>query len=102
MIERNEPALEGYDHIARLHVYAKCIELDVTWAEVEAMLVNSEVIEEHFFDDLMVKQVRLLGGWIVPLHTVHVVHHDRRLVVCRTVYVPTLERWKPGFRERRS
>ncbi len=29
---------DDYDHIARVHVYDKCVEIDITWSEVEAML----------------------------------------------------------------
>jgi len=93
---------DGYDEIARLHVYDKCVELDISWSEVEEMIAVGEVIEEHHFDDLAVKEIRLLVDWKQPLHMVCVVHHDRRLVVFRTIYIPTLDQWKPGFRERRK
>ncbi|MDP9822657.1 hypothetical protein [Nocardioides massiliensis] len=66
------------------------------------MLDGGEVIEAHVFDDLMVKEIRLLLDWDVPLHVVYVVHHDRRLIVFRTIYLPTLNEWQPGFRERRK
>jgi hypothetical protein len=66
------------------------------------MLDGGEVIEEHVFDDLMVKQIRLLIEWLQPLHVVYVVHHDRRLVVYRTIYVPTLDEWEAGFRQRKG
>lgn len=92
---------DDYDHIARLHVFDKCVELDITWSEVESILQSGEVIEEHVFSDLMVKEIRLLLGWVLPLHLVYIVHHDRRLVVYRTIYAPTFVEWKPGFRERR-
>lgn len=92
---------DEYDHIARLHVYEKCTALDITWSEVEAMIDGGEVIEEHVFDDLMMKQIRLLIDWLRPLHLVYLVHHDRRLVVYRTIYIPTLDEWQPGFRRRK-
>ncbi|MDT0203023.1 hypothetical protein [Nocardioides sp. AE5] len=93
---------DGYEHLARVHVYEKCAAIDVTWTEIEGMLATGEVIEEHVFNDLMVKEIRLLLDWSRPLHLVYIVHHDRRLVVYRTIYVPTLEEWRPGFRERRK
>ena len=93
---------DEYEHLARVHVYAKCVELDITWSEVEVLLDAGEVIEEHALDDLMVKQIRLLIDWKRPLHVVYIVHHDRKLVVYRTIYVPTLDEWQAGFRERRK
>ncbi|MEO9138921.1 MAG: hypothetical protein ABI345_07615 [Jatrophihabitans sp.] len=93
---------DDYAQLARLHVYDKCVEIDVTWSEIEALLDAGEVIEEHAFNDLMVKEIRLLIDWRLPLHVVYLVHHDRKLVVYRTMYVPTLEYWEPGFRERRK
>ena len=93
---------DDYEHIARVHVYDKCVEIDITWSEVEAMLDGGPVIEEQVFQDLMVKEIRLLIDWARPLHVVYIVHHDRRLVVYRTIYVPTLDEWEPGYRERRK
>lgn len=93
---------DDYNHIARIHVYDKCVAIDITWTEVEAMIDRGEVIEEHVFDDLMIKQIRLLIDWRQPLHLVYLVHHDRRLVVYRTIYVPTLDQWEPGFRRRKK
>lgn len=65
------------------------------------MIHCGEVIEQHALGDLMVKEIRLLIEWREPLHLVYVVHHDRRLVVYRTLYVPTLDQWEPDFRTRR-
>ena len=65
------------------------------------MIHGGEVIEQHALGDLMVKEIRLLIEWREPLHLVYVVHHDRRLVVYRTLYVPTLDQWEPDFRTRR-
>ena len=93
---------DEYEHLARIHVYDKCVEVDISWSEVEALLDAGQVIEEHAFNDLMVKEIRLLIDWIRPLHVVYIVHHDRKLVVYRTIYVPTLDEWEPGFRERRK
>jgi hypothetical protein len=87
---------------SRGHVYDKCVAIDITWSEVQALLDDGEVIEEHVFRDLMVKEVRLLVNWARPLHVVYIVHHDRKLVVYRTIYVPTLDEWEPGYRERRK
>jgi hypothetical protein len=93
---------DDYTHIARVHVYDKCVAIDITWSEVQALLDGGEVIEEHIFDDLMVKEIRLLIDWARPLHVVYIVHHDRRLLVYRTISVPTLDEWEPGYRERRK
>jgi hypothetical protein len=40
---------DDYDHIARVHVYDKCVAIDITWSEVQALLDDGEVIEEHVF-----------------------------------------------------
>ena len=87
--------------MARTHVFDKCFEIDITWAEFEALVDAGEVIEEHLLSDLAVKQIRLLAEWTRPLHVVYFVHHDRMLVVFRTLYEPTLNDWFPGYRSRR-
>lgn len=92
---------DDYEHLARVHVYDKCVAIDITWAEVEGLINGGTVIEEHAFNDVMVKEIRLLIDWVEPLYLVYLVHHDRKLVVYRTIYVPTLGAWLPGFRERR-
>jgi hypothetical protein len=45
--------------------------------------------------------IRLLLGWTRPLHLVYVVNEAQRLIIYRTIDVPDLQHWKPGFRERR-
>ncbi|MGI9156640.1 MAG: YgiT-type zinc finger protein [Marmoricola sp.] len=71
--------LDDYRRVVREHVFNKCWDLDITWAEVENLLVDAEVVEEHLFDDLRIKQICLLLGWIEQLHVVYVVDHERRL-----------------------
>ena len=45
--------------------------------------------------------MRFLEGWTRPLHIVEVVDDVQELIVYVTIYEPDLDRWQPGFRERR-
>lgn len=47
------------------------------------------------------KEIRLLRGWVRPLHVVYAVDHEKSIIVFITVYEPDLEHWRPGFEERR-
>jgi hypothetical protein len=92
---------DRYRHLVRDHVYDKCWQLDITWAEVMRLVDSGDVVEEHDLGDGGVKEIRLLLGWRRPLHLVYVVNDTQRLVVYRTIYEPNLQHWKPGFRARR-
>lgn len=93
--------MERYRRIVRAHVYDKCWQLDITWAEVEQFIDDDDVIEETQDDEGRTKRVRLLAGWTRPLHVVEVVDDEQKLVVYVTIYEPDLDHWLPGFRERR-
>jgi hypothetical protein len=93
--------VERYRRIIRAHVYDKCWQLDITWAEVEQLLDADDVVEETEDDEGRTKRVQLLEGWTRLLHVVEVVDHERGLIVCVTIYEPDLGHWQPGFRERR-
>lgn len=93
--------MERYRRIIRAHVYDKCWQLDITWAEVEQLLDDSDVVEAREDDEGRSKRVRLLEGWKRPLHVVEVVDDEQELVVYVTIYEPDLNHWHPGFRERR-
>lgn len=95
LLYRRSSMFDDYNHIARIHVCGKCVAIDLTWSEVEEMIDGREVIEEHVFNGLAVIQIRLLIDWREPLHIVYPVHHDRKLVVYRTIYIPTLDQWEP-------
>ena len=89
-----------YRHVIRDHVYDKCWELDLTWAEVEDLLTRGEVVEKTDVDELRIKYVTLV--WHDrPLHLVYIVDHERRVVIYRTIYRPDLAHWEPGFRVRK-
>ncbi len=92
--------MERYRRIIRAHVYDKCWQLDITWAEVERLLDEGDVVEETE-NEGRIKRVRFLEGWTRPLHIVEVVDDDQELIVFVTIYEPDLDRWQPGFRERR-
>lgn len=92
---------DDFRHVIRDHVYDKCWLLDITWAEVEALLDDGEVVEQHALGEGDLKEIRLLLQWVRPLHVVYIVNERRRLVVYRTLYEPDTERWHPGYRERR-
>ncbi len=96
-----DPAFAGFRQIVREHVFDKCWILDVTWAEVEALFGSGEVVEQHRFDDLRAKEIRLLRGWACPLHVVYVIDPARRIIVYVTIYEPDLDHWQPGFMQRR-
>jgi YgiT-type zinc finger domain-containing protein len=93
--------VERYRRIIRAHVYDKCWQLDITWAEVEQLLDDSDVVEARGDDEGRSKRVRLLEGWKRPLHVVEVVDDEQELVVYVTIYEPDLNHWLTGFRERR-
>ena len=81
-----------YRHVVRDHVYDKCWELDLTWAEVEDLLTQGEVVEKTDVDELRIKYVTLV--WHDrPLHVVYIVDHERRVVIYRTIYRPDLAHW---------
>ena len=92
--------MERYRRLIRAHVYDKCWQLDITWTEVEQLLDEGAVVEETQ-NEGQIKRVRLLEGWTRPLHIVEVVDDDQELIVYVTIYEPDLDRWLPGFRERR-
>lgn len=92
--------MERYRRLIRAHVYDKCWQLDITWAEVEQLLDAGEVVEETE-NEGQIKRVRFLEGRTRPLHIVEVVDDDQELIVYVTIYEPDLGRWQPGFRERR-
>lgn len=92
--------MERYRRLIRAHVYDKCWQLDITWAEVEQLLDEGDVVEEAQ-NEGQIKRVRYLEGWTRPLHIVEVVDDDQELIVYVTIYEPDLDRWQPGFRERR-
>ena len=93
--------MERYRRIIRGHVYDKCWQLDITWAEVKQLLDAGEMVEESTDDDGRPKRVLFLAGWNRPLHIVEVVDHEQELVVYVTIYEPDLDHWQPGYRERR-
>ena len=76
--------LEGYRLVVRDHVYDKCWELDITWAELERLLDGGEVIEEQRTDDEG-KRVVLVLGWRRPLHVVYRADPETRLAGFLTV-----------------
>jgi hypothetical protein len=55
--------VERYRRIIRGHVYDKCWQLDITWAEVEQLLDAGEMVEESTDDDGRPKRVLFLAGW---------------------------------------
>jgi len=92
---------DEYRHLIREHVFDKCWQLDITWAELEQLIDNGEVIEDHDLGESGVKEIRLLLEWKHPLHLVYLVNHGEQLVIYRTVYAPDAAHWHPGYRERR-
>lgn len=96
-----EPLPAGYRRVIREHVYDKCWSLDITWAEVEDLLDSGVVIERHQPCHGRVKEIRLLRGWLCPLHVVYAIDHEKGIIVFITVYEPDLEHWLPGFERRR-
>ena len=53
--------MEGYRRLIRAHVYDKCWQLDITWAEVEQLLDAGDVVEETE-NEGQIKRVRFLEG----------------------------------------
>lgn len=55
---------DDHEHIARVHVYDKCVEIDISWSEVGALLDGGEMIEAHAFNELMERRSELLTEWV--------------------------------------
>ncbi len=69
--------MERYRRVIRAHVFDKCWQLDVTWAEVEQLLESGDVVEESQHEQGRIKRVRTLEGWTRPLHVVEVIDMSR-------------------------
>ncbi len=91
----------GYRRLIREHVFDKCWSLDVAWAEVDALLESSTLVERHEGVGRRVKEIRLLRDRVRPLHIVCAIDHDKRIIIFITVYEPDLTHWRQGFKERR-
>jgi hypothetical protein len=92
---------DDYRHLIREHVFDKCWQLDITWAELDVLIDSGQVIESHDLGEAGLKEIRLLLEWKLPLHLVYVLNERKHLVIYRTVYVPDAAHWQPGYRERR-
>ncbi len=92
---------DDYRHLIREHVFDKCWQLDITWAELDVLIDSGQVIESHDLGEAGLKEIRLLLEWKLPLHLVYVVNEQKQLVIYRTVYVPDAAHWQPGYRERK-
>jgi hypothetical protein len=92
---------DDYRRLIREHVFDKCWQLDITWAELEVLIDSGQVIEAHDLGDAGLKEIRLLLEWKLPLHLVYLVNEREHLVIYRTVYVPDAAHWQPGYRERK-
>lgn len=75
--------MERYRRIVRAHVYDKCWQLDITWAEVEQLLDDDDIVEATEDDEGRTKRVRLLEAWKRPLQVVEVVDDDQELICVR-------------------
>ncbi len=38
---------DDYRHLIREHVFDKCWQLDITWAELDVLIDSGQVIESH-------------------------------------------------------
>lgn len=83
------------------HAFDKLREVDCGFAEFEVLLENAEIIEEHDVGPEAVKELLLLLHWQRPLHVVVVSDERRGEERIVTVYEPSPERWRAGYRERR-
>lgn len=82
------------------YVLKRMIERGITVAVVRDVLENGEVIEEYKAD---MPPRYLMLGWSEnrPIHVVGEDDPIARETIIVTAYEPDLDRWKPGFRERR-
>lgn len=87
MFEEHE-GVEHYRRLIRAHLYDKCWQIDITWAEVEQLLDGGEIIEETNDSQGRSKRIRLLEGWGRPLHVVEVIDTEQELIVYVTIYEP--------------
>ena len=83
------------------HAFDKLREADCGFAEFEILLENAEIIEEQHLGSEAVKELLLLLDGQRPLHVVVVSDERRGEERVVTVYEPSLERWRAGYRERR-
>ncbi len=83
------------------HAVMRMFERQIGENEVEAVIVNGEVIREYP-DDKPYPSVLLLG-WVNqrPIHVVVGKDTETQKIYVITIYEPDATRWQSGFRERR-
>ena len=83
------------------HAFDKLRLIDCTFAEFDAAIDASEVIEVEEVEPGVVKELVLVTGWRRPLHLVVVVDESRLEERVVTVYEPDLKHWSADYRRRR-
>jgi hypothetical protein len=76
-------------------------EREISQEDVRQVLETGTIIESYPDDEPYPS--RLVLGWrgARPIHAVVADNRDQDEVIVITVYEPDLERWEPGFAERR-
>lgn len=70
--------------------------------DVRAVLEAGDVIEAQDLDDQATKRIYFAHFDSVPLHVVAIDDGGLKETQVVTVYEPDLQRWQPGFRQRRT
>lgn len=85
----------------RVHAIQRMFEREISETEVRQVLEAGTVIESYPDDEPYPS--RLVLGWSGerPIHVVVASNPDQDEIIVITVYEPDLDRWKPGFSERR-
>ena len=95
------PKIWRFDRLITEHAFDKLRHIDCTFAEFDAVLARSTVIEETVISEGNVKELILMIDWIRPLHAVVVVDGRREEERIVTVYEPHDDLWDEGYRVRR-
>lgn len=85
----------------RFHALSRMFERQITEADVLHVLKTGKAIEEYPTDQPYPSRLTL--GFVNnrPIHIVIAEATDEAVIVIITVYEPDLERWHPGFQQRK-
>jgi len=93
----------GSEHLVfRVHAIQRMFERAISKEDVRKALETGTIIELYPDDEPY--PTRLVLGWsgARPIHVVAADNRDQGEVIVITVYEPDLDRWQPGFSERRG
>lgn len=94
--------MDGEHLVFRVHAIQRMFEREISEADVRQVVKTGTIIESYPDDEPYPS--RLVLGWIGarPIHVVVADNRDQDEIIVITVYEPHLDRWEPGFSERRG